>query len=371
MEQTLRQEEIEHAFGERTLLQTELDQQQKQLRAAQEGLRVARLRLPALDGDGYAKVWMARHAVYTAALQVIDTNERSQAQTVELLALGPACDAPVAATPAAIVEPEVVGQLAVDEGERSEPPTAGGNAKSLGWFVWDGAALLKNPQRVDQIAPVSGRLLLSFSAKEIEALDGAAWRELRRRADARQLRLDLLLGDPGWVYPEGRSTLLKLLGKVRDWPVQGLNLDIERSQLPKPMAAEAWHREVLETMRAARKVVRWPLSLTTHHRDLRDAKFLQALKAAGTDEAVAMIYTTREATARATMERLLAAAPFGLKITLAQSIEPVLSAEESSFKHGRAASVASWRRLANSLSSDPRFGGLIVQSLADYEKASP
>lgn len=372
MERALREEEVDKALAERELLRAELDHQQKGLVAAREGLRVALLRLPAMDGDGYAKVWAARHAVYAAALKVVDVKERLQTQSVELMALGPACmTASVYPDPVAGAQPLAVSELALSAPERPQPTIAGAETKRLGWFVWDGATLLKDPQRVDGIAADSDRLLLSFKAKEIEGLNADAWSSLRQRVSDRQLRLDLLLGDPDWVTPAGRAALLKLLRQVRDWPVQGVGLDIERSQLRKPMTAEAWQQEVLETLRAVRSAVPWPVSLITHHRDVRQPQFLRDLKTAGVDEVIAMIYTTREATARATVEGLLAAAPAGLTITLAQSIEPVLPAEESSFKRGRSASVASWQRLTSALSADPRFGGLIVQSLADYEKARP
>ena len=372
-ERALRQEEIERALAERALLQAELDQQRRRLRAAQEGLRVARLRMPALDGDGYAKLWLSRHAVYTAALQLIDVNERRHVQEIELMALGPACETPPSAEAVSSIDSAALRELASDVGVKpslsaSLPAQQG---RLLGWFVWDGASLLKRPERLDGVASGSGRLLLSFSAREIETLDASAWRALRERADARQLRLELLLGDPEWVTPSGRAALLQLLQKAQDWPVQGLNLDIERSQLRSTMTADTWHREVLATLGAVRAAVPWHLSLTTHHRDLDDAEFLDALKASGVDEAVAMVYTTREATARATIERLLAKTARGPRIALAQSVESALPANESSFLKGRSASSTIWRNLVTALSPNQRFSGLIVQSLADYEKARP
>lgn len=84
-----------------------------------------------------------------------------------------------------------------------------------------------------------------------------------------------------------------------------------------------------------------------------------------------MVYTTREATARATIERLLAKTARGPRIALAQSVESALPANESSFLKGRSASLTIWRNLVTALSPNQRFSGLIVQSLADYEKARP
>ena len=61
----------------------------------------------------------------------------------------------------------------------------------------------------------------------------------------------------------------------------------------------------------------------------------------------------------------------GLRVGLAQSIERELSPEESSHHKGRQQSQAQWAWLARELSSQPHFSGVIVQSLAEYQKAKP
>ena len=117
----------------------------------------------------------------------------------------------------------------------------------------------------------------------------------------------------------------------------------------------------------------WPLVLTTHHRDLDDARFLQALHQAGVGEVVPMVYSQNQQRVKDVTLRLLEQArqAQGLRVGLAQSIERELSPEESSHHKGRQQSQAQWAWLARELSSQPHFSGVIVQSLAEYQKAKP
>ena len=63
--------------------------------------------------------------------------------------------------------------------------------------------------------------------------------------------------------------------------------------------------------------------------------------------------------------------PEGLGLTVAQSIERALPADESSFRAGRAASLERWNALAQRLAPLPRFRGIAVQAWEDYVEAQP
>ena len=83
-----------------------------------------------------------------------------------------------------------------------------------------------------------------------------------------------------------------------------------------------------------------------------------------------MIYTQNTRRAALLTEQLLAHQS-GLHVGLAQSIEPILSKEESSFHQGRDKSIQRWNSLLENLSQHPLFSGVIVQSMADYQQAKP
>ncbi|QNP49052.1 TolC family protein [Diaphorobacter aerolatus] len=411
---SLRQYDIDKGLRERALLKSEWTDAQTRLKAAQESLRVANLRRPALQGEGIVEQFQARMAAYKASVRVVDAAEKYSLAEAELLALGPECATQEQPKSASAVTPQLLASLGASQTQtvsdagnaapvmdtaqqqaaapvaqapraganpNAKPPTSGKPEKpaqsvasmrsKIGWFVWDGQKLLSDPSRLDQLPAHSGRLLLSFTAQQLQKMRAEDWKDLRARANQRGMRLELLLGDPGWVTPKGRPTLISLLTSVQGLPVDGLNIDLERSQLPKnSMTQEQWKREATATIREVRAVTPWELALTTHHRDLDDAAFLSALRSAGLNEVVPMIYTQNAKRAAQLTEDLLAHSS-GLHVSLAQSIEPILSKEESSFHQGRSRSVQRWTALSKDLSRNPLFSGVIVQSMADYQQAKP
>ncbi|WP_313302862.1 TolC family protein [Diaphorobacter sp.] len=408
-ERSLRQFDIDKGLRDRALLKSELDDARNRLKASQEALRVANLRRPAMQGDGIAEQFQARHALYQASVQVVDAAEKYQLAEADLLAMGPDCATGNPSANATIASAQLLAAL----GGRQTPAANESNAApaiaaapapaqapaaqspsprtaetrpmplkkpqasvasvrtKIGWYVWEAQQLLKNPAQIDRLPPNTGRLLLSFNAQQLKFMEPQDWSALRAKANERGIRLELLLGDPDWVTTKGRPQLIQLLSGLRELPVDGLNLDLERSQLPQgSITQERWKRDTVATLREVRKAVPWELALTTHHRELDDAAFLSALRIAGLNEVVPMIYTQNANRAKQLTERLLAHSS-GLHVSLAQSIEKVLSKEESSFHQGRSKSVQRWTALSRDLSRNPLFSGVIVQSMADYEQASP
>ena len=382
-ERHLRQFDVDRGLRERELLQAELEQARMGLKTAQEGWRVTGLRAAAQEGESLAQQYRARHAVYGAGMRVIDISERLRLAEVELLALGPVCPtleqtggeaAPAATEDAPLAMASAQTPASEMQQTAAEPPaSAPAPAVRLGWYVWDAQPLLQEPQRLKNLPPTS-RLLLSFKAEQLRNMDAAQWGRLYAQAQRQGIRLELLLGDPHWVQPQGRRELMSLLASARGLRVDALHLDLEHSQLPKgSMDTGSWKQAVVQTMREAGQAVPWPLVLTTHHRDLDDARFLQALHQAGVGEVVPMVYSQNQQRVKDVTLRLLEQArqAQGLRVGLAQSIERELSPEESSHHKGRQQSQAQWAWLARELSSQPHFSGVIVQSLAEYQKAKP
>jgi len=181
--------------------------------------------------------------------------------------------------------------------------------------------------------------------------------------------VELLLGEPTWVLPQQRAKLLALIDGLRNLPFDALHLDLERGQLEKQQQS-SWSEYLLQTLRAVRSRSPWPIALTTNYRELRQSDFTARIHAAGASEIVAMLYVS-DVDRVVAIAREILHGPEGLRLSLAQSIEPQLSTHESSYAAGRAGSLARWRELASRLTSVPGFNGIVVQSWEDYQEARP
>lgn len=340
--------------------------------AALEALRVAQLRLDAFDGDGYSKRLMARYALYQAAMQVADGAERRDLAALEVLSFHSGCTLASEDTSAHAPDPWAV-VIANLSGIALPVKPAPEHGINLGWYVWKGQAMVAHPERLDALPVESRRILLSFTDAQLRAF---TLPEGRRRlhdfiatAHGRHLQVELLLGEPTWVLPSQRAKLLALIDEVRDLPFDALHLDLERSQLAKHQQ-RSWREDLLATLHAVRSRSSWPIALTTNYRELRQSDFTARIHAAGASEIVAMLYVS-DVDRVVAIAREILHGPEGLRLSLAQSIEPQLSTHESSYAAGRAGSLARWRELASRLTSVPGFNGIVVQSWEDYQEARP
>ena len=234
--------------------------------------------------------------------------------------------------------------------------------------------MLDQPALLNTLPAGSQRVLLSFNKAQLQALATPAGRQQVQRlldmAHGQSLRAELLLGEPAWVLPAQRQALLDLLAPLRSLPWDGLNLDLERSQLPAPEQPN-WDRNAIDTLHAVRAAVPWPLALTTHYRELQAPGFAQRVRAAGATELVAMVYVSNPVRAADIAAPLLLQVPAGLRMAVAQSMERSLTPEESSHGAGKAAALRRWRTLAQALAGQPRFGGIVVQSWEEFKEARP
>ncbi len=371
---------VEQALVQWQLRQGEMTGHLHRLQAAHEALRIALLRLEAFDGDGYSKLVMARHALYQAAVQVVDGAERRELAELDLQGLGNAdCgSATVASDDAAssAIAPTVTLLADLppvrDAAAKSAKPPAPGST-GLGWYFWDGQAMLDQPALLTTLPLGSQRIFLSFNAAQLRALATPAGQQqvhrLLNQAHSQGLGVALLLGEPTWVLPAQRQTLLDLLAPLRSLPWDGLHLDLERSQLPASQQ-RGWDSNAIDTLRAVRAAVPWPLALTTHHRELQAPDFAERVHAAGVTELVAMVYVSNPVRAAEIAAALLQGPP-GLRMAVAQSVERSLSPEESSHGLGKAAALKRWRALAQALADQPHFSGIVVQSWEEFKQARP
>jgi hypothetical protein len=110
--------------------------------------------------------------------------------------------------------------------------------------------------------------------------------------------------------------------------------------------------------------------LTTHYRELESDGFIVRLKDAGASELTAMVYVSNVERSAGIL-RTLWGDTAGIKLSVAQSIEPSLPTEESSYSLGQASALNRWQSLAHALADIPGFNGVIVQSWEDFTKARP
>lgn len=376
------------------LSQGELKSSAQRYAAATEGLRVAQLRAPSLGGDGMVQTIKADNGRYEAAVRYISAAEEEDLAVMDMLYYTRGCslqvrsDDPLQAavlqrTGAAASAVGADGLVAVAQQTRlseeagvAKPAAAAAAAApaGTGWYAWKGWQWVQQPARIDQLPQGTQRLLVSFTEEQLQRLAAdeqarQGLEQLAQRARQRGIRLELLLGEPTWVLPKGRGNMLALLQKVQSMPFGMVHLDLERSQLPEVQQKD-WGRNVLDSLQEAVTQSRLPVSLTTHHRELREPGFLQALQKAGVKEVVPMIYS---ANAQSTVNviKQLPPMPQGLDLAVAQSIEKELPSEESLFRIGRRQALVHWQGVAQALRTVPGFKGVVVQSWEDYMEAQP
>jgi outer membrane protein TolC len=352
----------------------------QRLGAAQEALRVAEARARRLDGDVLEKLLLARRGLYVAARDASEALQRvERAQVVVLAYAGSPCDATAVALEPAQWQtlPAALGRAVA----LAAPAAPAPEAVPLGWFAWQAAPWLADPDAALAALPRgSARVLLGVDAAQLRALatpaGAQALRDLVSRAHARGVRIELLLGDPGWLSRSGRTRLLRALRAIAALPFDGLNLDLERSQLP-PRARRHWADGVVATVAAVHRAVAWPIGLTTHDRDLLDPATNRRLAAAGVNGLVALVYVADPERAAQRVRAVLRAAP-GLRVGVGQSVERELAAVSSLHSLGRAAALARVAELARTLAARPaddgqasRFDGVVVQSFEEFRSAAP
>lgn len=241
----------------------------------------------------------------------------------------------------------------------------------LSWFCWSAEVWLSEPRElIASLPPGTTRLLLGLNAHELAGASfgrDARLGRLLAAAHDKGVFVDLLLGDPHWVLPQGRPYLAGLLERADHLAFDGLNLDIERSQLPH-LHRTVWQEGAIAMMRGVRAVTAKPVAFTTHFADATQPAFLQALADAGASELMPMIYVSFAHLVRERAMRVLEASP--VRVTVAQSFERSLARGESWRHLGASRAMREWSSLAGQLAEHPRFSGLAVQSIEEFRQAS-
>ena len=250
-------------------------------------------------------------------------------------------------------------------------------------YVWDSARLLDQFENSPNLfADLSGRhinrLLVSYTADQIDAQGtrgyGERWRILMAAAHRHGLRVELLLGEPRWILPEHRNALLDIVQRMTTLPFQGIHLDLEPNQLAQTGQSEAYLLDqLLQSIRAVKAFSRLPLGLSIHYRYLDPARpdggLGGDLTAIGVAEVSLMIYNADPDRVARIAAPIIRRFP-ELGFSIAQSVEPILSPEESYATRSLVEFWGQMRRLQSEL-RHPNFQSILIQSWTDYEEMQP
>ena len=361
----------------------------QRLRAAAERVRENSLRT-AMEGDSLERLQQSRYTYYQVALDRIEAQARQWNQYIALLefaSLEPNIQPksqPVhqqAATTridADLLVPKSTGPKSVSD----EPPfNTNPGINSL--YVW------QSQKFKEQAGSDSGfwntlqsmgirRLLFSLNSAQIQELANpavhTAFADWLRQVRDRGMEVELLLGDPHWILPKDRPKLLEIITALADLPFTGLHLDMEPNQLQATAKqTNNLMKEWLTTVRVAKTVSPWPLGVSLHPRYFEIGKegldLGTSLTQLGISEVALMVYVTNPDRVAQLVNPIFTHSP-GLKFSLAQSVEPELSAIESHYNVGRRQFAVRMEKLAPML-NQPNFYGFIIQDWTHWQEMKP
>lgn len=404
------------------------------LEAAQANVRERTLRFQSLPGDTFEQLQRGRYALLRTAMDVIDAESLAIQTYIELLALSspeggengsrvfplgdterrdlllafPPLPETQNAAPASADAGEAVLRPGREERRspvlvmpvRREAPPKPDRTPPLGdrelpspemappspkkplhraIYAWRAEPFLNERTRGESLEGLKrdgfDRLLLSFSAQEVQALrspDGAGrLRAFLSEARHKGVVVDLLLGDPAWILPASRGGLKGVLRFLAPFPFRAVHLDLEPDMLPN---AEEKRGELLthllDTLRMARAVAGRPVEVVVHPRYLEGElgeKMAGALVEMEISDLAVMIYSTNMDAVAERFKAICRTHP-SLNFSLVQSVEKTLPQSKSHFKAGVGGFEKRMRQLLEKIGAEglANIAGLVVQAREDY-----
>lgn len=262
-----------------------------------------------------------------------------------------------------------------------QAPAPSSRSWSQGTYIWNSRALLDSALRPSELLRLKRagmtHLLVGLTGEQVAA--GAATeralQQLVAAGHGERMRVSLLLGDPEWILPQGRQSLLDLIQRYRGIGFDGLHLDLEVEQLGWPVPTERL-QHWLATLQAVQKVSPWPLSISSHPR------WFEARRGSGGEpnqpcipcelgnlQEINLMMYQRQPDRVAERSRAIAHRWPLLRFRLAQSVEEQLPAEESWHGHSVQQLQQQMRRWQQQL--EPHgVSGLDWQDWAQYPQGS-
>ncbi len=254
-----------------------------------------------------------------------------------------------------------------------------GQPESVGVYVWKSGRLISSEDHRREFwrqlkSQNISRVLLSLDGGQIDSL-----RDTRERTkllslliDARKQRIavELLLGEPSWILPNRRGLLLNIVQDLKDIPFDGLHLDIEPGMFDERLYDRRdIMNQLADTIDEVSTISPWPLSMSLHYRDLNPGEgYCLGCRLSKTDidEITLMIYVSNPVRVAEIASQVARRYP-QLQFSVAQSVEPVLGADESHATVGRAELNARLEQLTKKL--EPfSISSLLLQSWSDLQR---
>jgi outer membrane protein TolC len=355
-------------FGDLDTRKENLLLMRQRLDAAKAVHFVSTKRFVELPEDQVIPLAQAKFNTYAAANNHLDAEIALEKAKIDVLGYGMQCGSPaekhpdVVADVTPILSPGLAG---------AKPALAGAlEASPFGWYAWNALKRFdaSGPRQFWSAMPAGRRILLSLNDNEVRAVvrggqPATRLRKFLEGAKSHGVAVELLLGDPNWALSAERGDLIKLVRSLSHFRFDGVHLDLERMQLAEDQRG-AWPSGIVDTVAMLREATTVPIALSLHPRDLKLPGLLERLKRAGLNEVTVMAYMTDPHKVADMMAPLFQRHP-ALRFSVAQSVEPILSRQESYASFSRDDRAKAWRDISDRLGKEPNFAGIIIQSLED------
>ncbi|MEK7779321.1 MAG: TolC family protein [Pseudomonadota bacterium] len=396
-EYTRREQELQHEFHTLFNNYQQTVQQIKflhtRLAAAKELIRERNLRVRVMDGDVLEKYLQAINTYYRIATEYIEAE--SEHWKIHIRLRQYISDSlPVAGTKpkghdsevdlVSLIEPLNQAKRFL-QGDKKNTQMQQSNGFVLpvstqsvdvkfATYVWNFEDLMDHPYFWQQksIEKID-RFLISLNTKQILNFSANPGKinQFIEKAHRHGRRVELLLGDPGWILSQYRSKLITIIRSLTAINFDGMHLDIEPDQLEDALTGKARLIAFIETIRQATAVSPWPVGVSMHHRYLHnnlsfDLCVVCKLKQVGIREIAIMYYSMNTSAIVKTLRAAMNKHP-SMFFSLTQSLEPVLGPENSYFHQSPAVFNKAMQRLDTQL-QDHNFSGIVIQSWQDFEK---
>jgi hypothetical protein len=390
--------------------------QEAHLLALAESIREKTLRRQVLPGDTFEQLQYSKAQYYRTALAMLDQEDLFLQSAINIISYvyprGPAAETAARVvfiddnaaartkllTPDWLEAPSLPADMAAPfdfanipslklpavpvrlKAENTFTPTLSMRLENLeaAVYIWNAGPFLQNSTKTAALAAVNDagftRILLSFTPEQLAAFSTPAGKEeltnLLADAKSKNIRVDLLLGDPTWVEPGHRGEVLTLIKKLQDFAFDGIHLDIEPDSLP---AAENRRTELLadlaDTVKAVKTIATLPVAITIHPRYLEGelgelAK--QKLLPLGLEEIVVMIYTDNPYATAQRMSAIIKDNPKTV-FSLAQSVEHNLPGRQS-YRDSTCQEFRDAMQVLEANLAVQGLKGIIIQSWEEYWK---
>lgn len=254
------------------------------------------------------------------------------------------------------------------------------NRESTSLYVWKSEDLFpKSQEDLSHLKLLNNqginRLIVSLNALQIKkhTTNKLALVNFIDSAQSNNIQIELLLGEPTWIYPADRHKLLDILKLLDDLPFKGLHLDLELDQLDESkLTRDQQMVELVSTIKAVTRSTNLPVTLITHPRysaSSDDFCLFCELEKTSIHEISLMIYLNNYKSVAKKAEKIIKQYP-GIKFSIAQSIEPEIDSANT-YNHLNINQLSIEMAKLRSMLLQPNFNGIVIQSWSDFKELLP